>query len=92
MFNKIHHDIGTHVIHHLFPQISHYHLEEATKAAKPILGKYYREPKNSGPIPFHLLKILATSLNEDNYVSDDGGIVFYQTDPQRLKYFKNKSN
>ncbi|KAM1286763.1 hypothetical protein ACFX15_000680 [Malus domestica] len=89
MFNKIHHDIGTHVIHHLFPQIPHYHLEEATKAAKPILGKYYREPKNSGPIPFHLLKILATSLIEDNYVSDDGGIVFYQTDPQRLKYFKN---
>lgn len=28
-FNKIHHDIGTHVIHHLFPQIPHYHLEEA---------------------------------------------------------------
>ncbi|KAB2616548.1 omega-3 fatty acid desaturase [Pyrus ussuriensis x Pyrus communis] len=87
MFNKIHHDIGTHVIHHLFSQIPHYHLEEA-----PILGKYYREPKQSGPIPFHLLKILATSLNEDNYVSDHGGIVFYHTDPQRLKYFKNKSN
>jgi fatty acid desaturase len=27
--NKIHHDIGTHVIHHLFPQIPHYHLVEA---------------------------------------------------------------
>nr|ACJ66780.1 omega-3 desaturase [Portulaca oleracea] len=24
VFNKIHHDIGTHVIHHLFPQIPHY--------------------------------------------------------------------
>ncbi|KAK3018039.1 hypothetical protein RJ639_004529 [Escallonia herrerae] len=43
--NNIHHDIGTHVIHHLFPQIPHYHLVEATEAAKPVLGKYYRNPK-----------------------------------------------
>jgi omega-3 fatty acid desaturase (delta-15 desaturase) len=27
--NKVHHDIGTHVVHHLFPQIPHYHLVEA---------------------------------------------------------------
>lgn len=31
IFNKIHHDIGTHVVHHLFPQMPHYHLEEATE-------------------------------------------------------------
>ena len=30
--NNIHHDIGTHVIHHLFPQIPHYHLIEAVPA------------------------------------------------------------
>ncbi|GAV66603.1 FA_desaturase domain-containing protein/DUF3474 domain-containing protein [Cephalotus follicularis] len=86
--NKIQHDIGTHVVHHLFPQIPHYHLVEATKAAKPVLGKYYREPKKSGPIPFHLIKNLVRSIKEDNFVSDNGDIVYYQTDPQ---LFQSKS-
>ena len=31
LFSKVHHDIGTHVVHHLFPQIPHYHLTEATE-------------------------------------------------------------
>jgi fatty acid desaturase len=26
IFNKIHHDIGTHVVHHLFPQVRHQHM------------------------------------------------------------------
>ncbi|KAL3826118.1 hypothetical protein ACJIZ3_022147 [Penstemon smallii] len=78
--NNIHHDIGTHVIHHLFPQIPHYHLIEATNAAKPVLGKYYREPKNSGPFPFHLMGDLVRSLKQDHYVSDTGDVVYYQTD------------
>ncbi|KAJ0538564.1 putative acyl-lipid Delta(12)-acetylenase [Helianthus annuus] len=80
--NNIHHDIGTHVIHHLFPQIPHYHLVEATKAAKPVFGKYYREPKKSQPLPFHLLRLLATSMKRDHYVSDEGDVVYYQTDPK----------
>ncbi|KAA8539566.1 hypothetical protein F0562_026258 [Nyssa sinensis] len=80
--NNIHHDIGTHVIHHLFPQIPHYHLIEATQAAKPVLGKYYREPKKSWPLPFHLLGILTRSMKQDHYVSDTGDVVYYQTDPK----------
>ncbi|MCL7024675.1 hypothetical protein MKW94_012795 [Papaver nudicaule] len=80
--NNIHHDIGTHVIHHLFPQIPHYNLIEATEAAKPVLGKYYRDPKKSGPIPFHLVDTLVESLKKDHYVSDTGDVLFYQTDPQ----------
>ncbi|KAF9591360.1 hypothetical protein IFM89_003983 [Coptis chinensis] len=80
--NNIHHDIGTHVIHHLFPQIPHYHLVEATKSAKHVFGKYYREPKRSGPLPIHLLEVLTKSLRQDHYVSDTGEVVFYQTDPQ----------
>nr|XP_025887070.1 omega-3 fatty acid desaturase isoform X2 [Solanum lycopersicum] len=82
VFNNIHHDIGTHVIHHLFPQIPHYHLIEATKAAKPVFGKYYREPKKSGAIPFHLVENLVKSMKKDHYVSDNGDIVYYQTDPK----------
>ncbi|KAF3454255.1 hypothetical protein FNV43_RR04702 [Rhamnella rubrinervis] len=87
-FNSIHHDIGTHVIHHLFPQIPHYHLVEATKAAKPVLGKYYREPKRSGPIPYHLVKNLVASISRDHYVSDSGDVVFYQTDNELYKITK----
>lgn len=83
--NNIHHDIGTHVVHHLFPQIPHYHLVEATKAAKPIFGDYYREPEKSSPLPFHLIKYLLQSMNEDHFVSDTGDVVFYQTDPQLHK-------
>lgn len=83
--NNIHHDIGTHVIHHLFPQIPHYHLVEATEAAKPVLRKYYREPEQSGPLPFHLIGSLMRSLKNDHYVSDTGDVVYYQTDPELKK-------
>ncbi|KAJ4827778.1 fatty acid desaturase (DSD1) [Turnera subulata] len=91
LFNNIHHDIGTHVIHHLFPQIPHYHLVEATKASKHVLGKYYREPQRSGPFPVHLFRVLIRSLREDHYVSDTGDVVFYQTDPQLQKSSRTKS-
>ncbi|KAL9240164.1 hypothetical protein vseg_014413 [Gypsophila vaccaria] len=37
-----HHISDTHVAHHLFSNIPHYHAEEATKAIKPILGDYYQ--------------------------------------------------
>lgn len=81
IFNKIHHDIGTHVVHHLFPQIPHYHLEEATEAVKPIMGPYYREPERSpGPIPTHLIKPLIHSFENDHYVDDTGDVVFYKRD------------
>ncbi|KAJ4979862.1 hypothetical protein NE237_010642 [Protea cynaroides] len=81
LINNIHHDIGTHVIHHLFPQIPHYHLVEATEAAKPVLGKYYKKPKKSSLLPFHLIENLINSMREDHFVSDTGDVVYYQTDP-----------
>ena len=63
-----------------------------TKAAKPVLGKYYREPKKSGPFPSHLFENLVRSIKEDHYVDDSGEILYYQTDIELYKSSKSKSN
>ena len=78
VFNKLHHNIETHVVHHLFPQIPHYNLVEATDAVKPVLGDYYREPKKSGWFPIHLFRNLTRSFSRDHYVEDTGDVVYYQ--------------
>ncbi|CAL0302492.1 unnamed protein product [Lupinus luteus] len=42
ILNKVFHNItDTHVAHHLFSTMPHYHAMEATKSIKPILGEYY---------------------------------------------------
>jgi omega-6 fatty acid desaturase (delta-12 desaturase) len=38
----LHHITDTHVVHHLFSTMPHYHAEEATAAVKQLLGPYYR--------------------------------------------------
>lgn len=43
VLNKVFHNItDTHVAHHLFSTMPHYHAMEATKAMKPVLGQYYQ--------------------------------------------------
>lgn len=43
LLNTLHHHIqDTHVAHHLFSQMPHYHAQEATEALKPILKEYYQ--------------------------------------------------
>nr|AGX28130.1 omega-6 fatty acid desaturase FAD2-1A [Exocarpos cupressiformis] len=37
-----HHITDTHVAHHLFSTMPHYHATEATRLIKPILGEYYQ--------------------------------------------------
>ncbi|XP_055819954.1 delta(12)-fatty-acid desaturase FAD2-like [Solanum dulcamara] len=43
VLNKVFHNVtDSHVLHHIFSYISHYHAMEATKAIKPLLGEYYQ--------------------------------------------------
>jgi acyl-lipid omega-3 desaturase len=72
IINPIHHDIGTHVAHHIFLNMPHYHLKTATAAIKPILGSYYR--KSDEPI----WKSFARSYWACQFVPNEGSGVFYQ--------------
>ena len=82
LWNTLHHDIGnTHVLHHLFSTIPHYHAKEATEAIKPILGPYYYESKEG-----ILSALWKTSMNcrfVDDVQSNDG--VFWFHDPATKK-------
>jgi acyl-lipid omega-3 desaturase len=73
LFNPIHHDIGTHVAHHIFLNMPHYRLKAATEAIKPILGDYYR--KSDEPI----VKSFIKSYWACHFVPDQGSKVYYQS-------------
>jgi len=74
VFNMIHHHIGdTHVAHHLFSQMPHYHAQEATECLKKVLGDYYMT--DNTPI----MKALWKSWNTCHYVDDNADVVYYQT-------------
>ncbi len=72
IFNQIHHHIGTHVSHHIFLSIPHYHLQEATEAIKPVLGEYYRVSHEP------IWKSLWRSYRACYFVADRGSKVYYQ--------------
>jgi omega-3 fatty acid desaturase (delta-15 desaturase) len=77
--NHIHHNIGTHVVHHMFPQIPHDRLNEATRSIKPVLGHYYREPEKAPfGMPVHLLKPIMDSFQNDHVVPESGSVVKYE--------------
>ncbi|MBR8833661.1 MAG: fatty acid desaturase [Stigonema ocellatum SAG 48.90 = DSM 106950] len=69
--NHIHHDIGTHVAHHVFLNIPHYNLKKATAAIQPIMGDYFR--KCEKPI----WTALWHSWVSCHFVPDTGGKVYY---------------
>jgi len=70
--NDIHHNIGTHVAHHIFLNMPHYHLKTATEAIKPILGNYYRKSERS------LWDAFWRSYKNCHYVPDNQATVYYQ--------------
>ncbi|URE32191.1 omega-6 fatty acid desaturase, endoplasmic reticulum isozyme [Musa troglodytarum] len=80
VLNKVFHNItDTHVAHHLFSTIPHYHAMEATKAIKPLLGKYYQ----SDATP--LLKAMWREARECMYVEPDEdskqkGVLWYRNE------------
>lgn len=71
--NPIHHNIGTHVAHHIFLNMPHYHLKTATEAIKPMLGDYYR--CSNEPI----LKSFIRSYWACHFVKDQGSPVYYES-------------
>ena len=72
LFNSIHHNIGTHVAHHIFLNMPHYYLKDATAAIKPVMGEYFRESKEP------IFKSLWRSARECIYVPNEGQKVYYQ--------------
>jgi len=68
------HNIGdTHVAHHLFSMMPHYHAKEATTHLKKFLGRYYFE--DNTPIMVALWK----NWNSCHFVADEGDVLYYQS-------------
>ena len=43
------------------------------------MGPYYREPaKSKGPLPLHLVAPLLRSFKNDQFVDDEGDVVYYR--------------
>ena len=71
--NHIHHDIGTHVAHHIFLNMPHYYLKKATEVIKPILGEYFR--KSEEPI---WISMWHSCIN-CNFVPNTGNKLYYSS-------------
>lgn len=70
--NHFHHDIGTHVAHHIYSSIPHYHLKTATEAIKPVLGDYYRSSSLS------IWQSFWNSCRTCRFIPNRGSKVYYQ--------------
>ncbi|XP_078438735.1 fatty acid desaturase 2 [Wolffia australiana] len=78
--NKVFHIItDTHVVHHLFSSMPHYHAMEATLAVKPLLGEYYRF--DGTPV----YKAMWREAKECLYVAPDDG-----TKNRGVFWYRNK--
>ncbi|MBA0729816.1 hypothetical protein Goshw_021895 [Gossypium schwendimanii] len=81
ILNKVFHNItDTHIAHHLFSTMPHYHAMEATKAIKPILGEYYSF--DGTPV----YKAIFREAKECIYVEPDEG----EQSSKGVFWFRNK--
>ncbi|GAA0168022.1 hypothetical protein LIER_22838 [Lithospermum erythrorhizon] len=78
--NKVFHNItDTHVAHHLFSTMPHYHAMEATKVIKPLLGEYYQCDRTP------VFKAMYREVKECIYVEADEG-----DQKEGVFWYKNK--
>jgi omega-3 fatty acid desaturase (delta-15 desaturase) len=82
IFQSITHNIGTHQVHHLFPAIPHYHLQEATRHFRQQFPHLVRKSDDRILYAFH-----------DNFV--DYASHFEKINPEKptvFMYHNNKKN
>ncbi|KAJ3020339.1 Delta(12)-fatty-acid desaturase [Thoreauomyces humboldtii] len=67
-----HHIADTHVAHHIFPTMPHYHAVEATRHIKEFLGKYYLY--DNTPV----FKAVWNSYTQCKFVEDKGDVLWFK--------------
>jgi omega-6 fatty acid desaturase / acyl-lipid omega-6 desaturase (Delta-12 desaturase) len=78
LLNTLHHHIAdTHVCHHLFSQMPHYHAEEATEAIKPLLKGYYKKDDRNVWVAMWDDWALCRYVAPDD-PNEDGGALWYR--------------
>ncbi|CAK9063386.1 Delta(12)-acyl-lipid-desaturase (Delta(12)-oleate desaturase) (PgFAD2) [Durusdinium trenchii] len=74
LIDEMHHHIGTtHVTHHVFSKMPHYHAQEATEAMKPVLGDLYQ----FDPTPIH--KALIETGKRCHFVDGVEGVQYMKS-------------
>ncbi|MEW6269320.1 MAG: fatty acid desaturase [Thermodesulfobacteriota bacterium] len=72
LLERVHHDAGCHVVHHLFPGLPHYRLRAAAARVRPLLGERYRADRRS------IIRALVESLRACRVVPAAGDVVYYE--------------
>ena len=79
ILNHVFHHIGdTHVAHHIFHRMPHYHAEEASAALKTVLGKHYRTV-NVSPGLRGIAEALWDTAGNCICVEDVGSVLYFKS-------------
>nr|GEW65926.1 delta(12)-fatty-acid desaturase FAD2 [Tanacetum cinerariifolium] len=81
ILNKVFHNItDTHVLHHLFSYIPHYHAMEATKAIRPVLGEFYQSDSTPYFVALWRESKNCLFIEPDESDEKNKGIYWYRND------------